>query len=401
MTDRSVRDSALRPRTAAAARGPGAAEPAGAVVSTGTAGTAARPAATAPEAPAEAPDKAPDKAPQAPPHTERGAGRAQLPPARGPFSETVLRLLRSAPGGDVDLPAGVPLGDPLGEDVQLALYVLYELHYRGFEGVSDAWEWDPELLRLRRDGERAFLAALRERTGGGRDVAAALDPLLVEPVQGTGPTHHLAERGTWRQMREFLVHRSVYQLKEADPHLWVVPRLQGTAKAALVAVEYDEFGAGCGERMHSRLYADLLVGAGLDSGYLRYLDRVPAPALAIVNMMSLFGLHRSLRGALVGHFAAAEITTAPSARRMVRALRRLGADEAACVPFYAEHIEADAVHEQVMRHDVIGDLLAREPELAADVVFGIEATEVLEDALADQVMGAWERGESSLLRPLD
>ena len=34
------------------------------------------------------------------------------------------------------------------EDLQLTLAICYELHYRGFDGVDDAWEWDPELLSL-------------------------------------------------------------------------------------------------------------------------------------------------------------------------------------------------------------------------------------------------------------
>jgi hypothetical protein len=36
------------------------------------------------------------------------------------------------------------------EDGQLALYCCYELHYRGFFGVSDEWEWEPHLLDFRR-----------------------------------------------------------------------------------------------------------------------------------------------------------------------------------------------------------------------------------------------------------
>ncbi|MGP4003835.1 iron-containing redox enzyme family protein [Streptomyces sp. 8N706] len=321
-----------------------------------------------------------------------------LPEPRGPLSAAVAAALPSRPG-----PAGhrwpdADGSDPFGEDLQLALQLCYELHYRGFQGVDDAWEWDPGLLTFRGGCERVFLDALRAATPGG-EVGAALGALLVEPVDGAGVSHHLRDHGEWWQMREFLVHRSIYHLKEADPHAWVIPRLQGRAKAALVAVEYDEFGAGRGERMHSRLYADLLAGAGLHTGCLHYLDAVPAPALAIVNMMSLFGLHRSLRGALVGHFAAAEITTAPSARRMVAALRRMGADPA-CVLFYSEHIEADAVHEQVLRRDVVADLLAVSPELAPDVVFGIQATEVLEDRLAAHLLGCWQRGETSLRRPL-
>jgi hypothetical protein len=291
---------------------------------------------------------------------------------------------------------GVAGADPLGEDLQLALYVCYELHYRGFDGVDPDWEWEPELLRLRRELERSFVTALRAALPGGDDVAAELAELLVEPVEGHGLSHHLRDRGEWWQLREYLMHRSIDHLKEGDPHAWVIPRLQGRAKASLVAVEFDEFGGGRGDRMHSRLYADLMAGAGLETGYLFYLDRVPAEMLAVVNMMSLFGLHRSLRGAMVGHFTAAEISTPPSAARMVQALERLGAG-AGCALFYTEHIEADAVHEQIMRHEVIGGLLEHEPELASDVVFGIQATEFLESRFGDHVLNCWAAGRSSLL----
>ncbi|MBF6370919.1 iron-containing redox enzyme family protein, partial [Nocardia puris] len=120
--------------------------------------------------------------------------------------------------------------------------------------------------------------------------------------------------GRWWQVQEYFVHRSIYHHKEADPYVWAIPRLRGQAKASLVAVEFDEYGGGHGDRVHARLYADLMAGAGLDDGYLHYLEHVPAPMLAIVNMMSLFGLHRELRGALVGHFADVEITSPPGSR---------------------------------------------------------------------------------------
>lgn len=328
---------------------------------------------------------------------------APLPRPRGPLSEAVVGALYY---GLLIPPAGPGTADPYGEDLQLALHTCYELHYQGFARVDPCWEWEPELLRLRGAMERRFLAALRADLPGGDDVAAALDRLLAEPPdaeQGVadgphplGVTGHLRDEGELWQLREFLAHRSIYQLKEADPHAWVIPRLTGQAKASLVAVEYDEFGGGRGARMHSRLFADLLVDAGLDPAYGRYLDAAPAVTLATVNMMSLFGLHRSLRGALVGHFAAAEIGTPPSARRMARALERFGLDPG----FYTEHIEADAVHEQVLRHDVIGDLLAREPYLAADMVLGIQATEELETRLGAYLLDHWRTGRSSLRHEL-
>jgi hypothetical protein len=318
-----------------------------------------------------------------------------LPAERGPLSASVLDALRGGPLRTADV-AGA---DPFGADLAVALHTCYELHYQGFDGVDPDWEWSPELLAFRRELERVFERALRESVPAGADVPAVLDELLVEPVPGTGVSHFLRDEGQWWQLREYVVHRSVYHHKEADPHAWVIPRLRGQAKAALVAVEFDEFGGGHGDRVHAQLYADLMVAAGLDNGYLHYFDDVPAPIIAIVNMMSLFGLHRRLRGAMVGHFAAAEITTAPSAARMTKAIERLGGGPRT-THFFTEHIEADAVHEQVLRHDVIGDLLDREPELAADVVFGVRATEFLESTFGAHVLTAWRDGESSLLREL-
>ncbi|MFD5091960.1 iron-containing redox enzyme family protein [Amycolatopsis thailandensis] len=323
---------------------------------------------------------------------------ATLPEIRGPLSAAVVDTLAGGRRDDFDLDT-VLGADPFGEDLQLALHVCYELHYQGFAGVDDGWEWDPRLLGFRAALERAFLDGIRVAVPGGDDVETLLDELLVEPVDGEGVSHFLRDEGEWWHVEEYFAHRSIYHLKEADPHAWVIPRLRGRAKAALVAVEFDEYGGGRADQAHSRLFADLLTGAGLSPGYLAYLDHVPACTLATVNMMSLFGLHRSLRGALVGHFAFSEITTAPPARRMDEALRRLGG-AAECRYFYTEHIEADAVHEQVLRHDVVGDLLEREPELAADIALGIQATGLLEDRLTEHLLGAWSAGRTSLLRPL-
>ena len=76
-----------------------------------------------------------------------------------------------------------------------------------------------------------------------------------------------------------------------------------------------------------------------------------------------------MRGALIGQFAAVKLTSSPGSDRLVRGMRRLGLPEEA-VQFYAEHVEADAVHEQLVRRQVIASLVAAEPELSADLVFG-------------------------------
>src|SRR3954471_1176215 len=84
-----------------------------------------------------------------------------LPSPRGPLSEALIAALAGAPGTLPPLTVTAP-SDPLADDdLHLALYVLYELHYRGFEGVDDRWEWDPGVLRVRQKLESCFEEALR------------------------------------------------------------------------------------------------------------------------------------------------------------------------------------------------------------------------------------------------
>mgnify|MGYP003945580253 FL=1 len=327
----------------------------------------------------------------------------QLPAARGALSGAVWdALLGGRPPHPLPSPPSLDGHDPYGDDLQLALYLLYELHYRGFDGVPDDREWDPDLLALRRLLEDRFLSALRTDVPPHPDAGQALDGLLAEPTghDTTGVSHHLQRDGELWQFREYAAVRSLYHLKEADPHAWVIPRLRGRAKAGMVAVEFDEFGAGRADEIHARLFADLMRDLGLNTDYGHYLEATPAEALATVNLMSLFGLHRALRGALVGHFATVEVTSSPGSRRLATALRRLGAG-AAAQRFYDEHVEADAVHEQVVRHEVVGGLLADEPYLEADIAFGVHATGFLEDRLAAHLLGAWRQGQSALRVPLN
>ncbi|MDQ2791768.1 MAG: iron-containing redox enzyme family protein [Actinomycetota bacterium] len=325
-----------------------------------------------------------------------------LPAPRGPLSSAVLAALRgisAAPHAAEIPPGAVGQADPYGEDLQLALYCCYELHYRGFAGVSDDLEWDPGLLGLRRQLEQVFLAALGADVAGGTDVAAEIGALLVEPVDAAGVSHHLRHAGQLWQLREYVVQRSLYHLKEADPQAWVIPRLSGPAKVALVSVEHDEYGSGNPDRMHARLFADMMTELGLCAEYGAYLDAAQATALAEVNFMSLCGLHRRLRGGLIGQLVTAELTSSPASDRLVRAMRRLGCGPRA-IEFYAEHIEADAVHEQLIRHGVIAPLLAAEPELARDVVFGIQASTLLADRFADLLLSRWAQGRTTLRNPL-
>lgn len=335
----------------------------------------------------------------------------KLPQPRGATSAALIDVLGSPVGTNAssraalqDLAEAAVGGAPdvlHDEDVQLSLFVLYALFYRGFEGVDDEWEWDPGLLAARGVLESAFALAVDDvvevPTGvppTRDDVAAALFAMTA-PSPGPSVARYVAGRATVDQVHELLVHRSVYQLMEADPHTWAVPRLEGRAKAALVEIQADEYGGGAPERVHAELFARTMRGAGLDARYGAYLEQVPAVTLAAVNLMSLFGLHRRRRGSLAGHLAAFEMTSSLPNRLYGDGFRRLGFDDSTTW-YFDEHVEADAVHEQIAGRDLAGSLAEQEPELVDDILFGAAACLALDELVGDHLLSRWEAGESSL-----
>ena len=322
------------------------------------------------------------------------------PDARGPLSEALLEALQGPPGRRGPVPSREACADPLGdEDLQLSLYCCYELHYRGLPGVDERWEWDPWLLELRAGLEREFEQALEDEIGSPSE-AAEPDEMdlalraIADEDDGPSVSTYIERNADLTQVTEFVIHRSAYQLKEADPHSWALPRLSGPPKAALVEIQADEYGGGRPERIHATMFARSMEALGLDSTPGAYLDSIPGSTLATVNLMSLFGLHRRLRGAIVGHLALFEMSSSIPNRRYASGLRRLGME--AATPFFDEHVEADAVHENIAAVDLAGGLARQEPWLAADILWGARALAALDARWAASVLDAWEAGESSL-----
>ena len=325
----------------------------------------------------------------------------RLPRPRGDFSEWLLDELRRPPHALSTSPL-IPAQDALaGEDLHLSLYACYELHYRGLDGVDERWEWEPSLLALRARMEGIFEEGLTEAVGPARATVGAeeMDVALREIIsadEGPSLSRFVEREATLEQFLEFVVHRSAYQLKEADPHSFALARLHGPPKAAMVEIQADEYGGGRPERMHAQLFADTMEALGLDCEYGAYIDHIPAYTLATVNLMSLLGLHRRRRGAIVGHLAAFEMTSSLPNRRYAEGLRRLGFG-APATAFYDEHVEADAVHENLAAVDLAGGLARQDPDVTADILWGARALIELERRSGERMLAAWEAGEGSLL----
>src|SRR5690625_2982444 len=341
--------------------------------------------------------------------------QTEYPPAvfapRGPVSQQLLTALtlpvRAATQKlagfveQVSAAAAESVDIARDDDLQLSLLILQCLQYGGLIEADADWEWNPTLIAARTAIEREFERVLRRDVPVPQlpdpepeAVAAALFE-LTKPSPRPSVPQFIAKHATKEQARVYVILRSVYTLKEADPQTWAIPRLTGRPKAALVEIQFDEYGGGRPERIHSEIFARMMRQLNLDHAYGAYLNQVPALTIASFTMMGMFGMNRALRGAMAGHYAAYEMTSSLPNRFLGDGFRRLGYGPEV-TDYFDEHVEADAVHEQIAGRDLAGGLAQQDPQLLADIMFGANTSLIVDGWAANETLEAWEAGRSAL-----
>lgn len=324
-----------------------------------------------------------------------------LPSPVGPLSERATSLL--ATGTPITAPIGAMSGstigaqsvDPLQHDLQLALYVLNELHYGGWTGVDDDLEWDPNVTSLRRALDSEFEQRLRRAL-----VSTPSDTLdearrLLAPGAGPSVSGFLRESGTADQVRESMILRTPYQGKEADPHTFALPRFNGPTKRVFTEIQAGEYGVGH-RRSHAELFADSLEGLGLDPTVNAYIDQCSGAALATSNLVTLGAMNRRLRGVVLGQLSFFEMDSVVPNQRMVDCCDRLELDDKVR-PFFHIHVMADAEHQLMVESAFLTDYPTIEPDQVDNVLLGMRAQALIDHAIAAQAVPAWENGESALV----
>ena len=290
------------------------------------------------------------------------------------------------------------------EDAQLALWVLLELHRGGFDGVHDAWEWHPELSRIRMVlGDRleeVVLAEVAEAIDDQvpamvRDPAAAFVAVVAE-AHGAPLERHVRDEATLEEWRELLVLTSVRRLTEADTYAWVLPRVHGAARTAISEIHYGEHGAGDPSRQHAALLTRAMAASGVDATYAVHLDRLPAAALAVDSFAMICGMQRRLLGASLGHLAMREATGMAPHRMYAAAARRLGLG-GDVTDYFDARVATAAVHDQIAVHSVCAPFVGGDRGRAAQVLLGAVGGAWLDDQLADLVLASWMEDRSALL----
>jgi hypothetical protein len=323
----------------------------------------------------------------------------QLPSPRGRLSDRLFDTL-TRPAGST----AVPLAKPDDrDDEQIALWVCQQLSFRRLDGVDPAWEEDPTFLRARFELERAMEADLRAAIpvwrGEPADAPAALEALIAE-ADGPSLSQWLDEHGSLDHLHEFVVHRAAYQLQEADPHTFAIPRLAAsTCKTALLQLQLDEYGGHEPGEAHSVLFAQTMDALGVQTD----LDRLPWQTLATNTLLNWLGRSRRLMPACLGHLAVFEMTSVEPMARYAAAIRRLvpGPEATAAARFYDVHVAADGLHGTIATERLIAGFVEDHPDEADEVLFGATALFHVERRFSEHLLNAWDRRQTSLRAPLE
>jgi hypothetical protein len=76
-------------------------------------------------------------------------------------------------------------------------------------------------------------------------------------------------------------------------------------------------------------------------------------------------------------------------RQYAAGAARLGATPAQA-RYFTEHVEADAVHEQIAAHDLCGGYVRQHPDALADVLFGARCSLALDNLFAEHLLTDWD-----------
>jgi Iron-containing redox enzyme len=256
-------------------------------------------------------------------------------------------------------------------DALSALLAIHALHTAPLWELNGAerFQHDPDIVALKRDLEARLLDRLA--TGEGElprlpgDAVAALRILAARDLV-PDVYEWLGEAATLPELVEFIAIEGGPDGGFDDLVAICQVGLAGVPKVALATNYWDEMGRGNPAAVHTELHHRLV--SALELPRLR-AEELPIEALERSALNGLLSTNRALQPEMIGALGLLELQAGPRCRRVVQALRRLGAP-ADAFPFYEEHAVADPRHGKGWLDRGVGTIVAAHPEWAPRIVRG-------------------------------
>jgi len=254
-------------------------------------------------------------------------------------------------------------------DALEALLEIHALHLAPLESLDGAerWQHHPEVSRLKLELEGAFRRRLDERCAAipVDDPVAELRRIsareLVPPLYDW-----LADQASLEDLVEFIALEGGPDAGFDDLVALCQIGIGGVAKVTLGANYWDEMGRGEPSEVHTALHHRM--AAALDLPRIPHHD-LPIEGLERIALNGLVATNRALQPELLGGLGLLECQAGPRCRRIVAALRRVGAP-ADALPFYEEHAVADPRHGKEWLDHAVAPLVERVPDWGARIVQG-------------------------------
>jgi hypothetical protein len=249
----------------------------------------------------------------------------------------------------------------------LTLFDVHALHLAPLDqlGGAEEWQHDPGVAAVKGRLEAAY------RTRLGADVAPTADAVgalrriarqdLVPPVY-----EWLAHRASAAEVAEFLALEGGPDADFDDLVALCQIGLDGLPKLTFAANYWDEMGRGDPAAVHTELHRQMVQALELPE---IPVEDLPVEALDRKVLGGFLATNRALQPEMIGALGLLECQAGPRCRRVVAALRRIGAETAA-LPFYEEHATADPRHGRAWVDHGVVPLLERRPDWGPRIVRG-------------------------------
>lgn len=288
--------------------------------------------------------------------------------ATTPLADALERALAEGDGDALDRLTGV---DAVGRrDAALSLAVIHDLHLAPLHVLGERADFQhhPAVSTLKHRLESDFLRRIKAAAGpapAGTDAVAGMR--RVASVDLVPPLYDwLAEDATLDEVRDYLSLEGGPDGGFDDLVALCQVGIDGEAKVELATNYWDEMGRGDLADVHTELHHRMADALGLVA-----VPRAEQPIEALERTLlgTTLATRRALQPELIGALGLLELQAGPRCRRVVAALKRLGAG-ADALAFYEEHAVADPRHGKDWLDHVVGPLSARFPAWGPRIVAG-------------------------------
>jgi Iron-containing redox enzyme len=314
---------------------------------------------------------------------------------------TLARRLDAALLGDGRALDALTTAEPVDDrDALVSLLAVHDLHVAPLGRLDGRvrWQHHPAVAAIKWRLDEWFVDRLAHRD---RRQAWSLPPGPPAAMRALGaldlvpPVYrYLAEEATAGELRDFLTLEGGPDGGFDDLVAACQIGLGGEPKLELARNYWDEMGNGSAADVHTELHHRLTAALRI-----RAVPRSEQPLEALERsaLGSLLATNRALQPEMVGALGLIELQAGPRCRRVLEALRRLGAP-AAAFPFYEVHAAVDPRHGKDWVDHVVAPL-ADDPAWADGMVRGARWRWLVNDgffrAMADRLVADLEQRRAS------